>query len=39
MLLPGQYDVGIDNNNFIPVSFDKVKDCIFRQFEKLKDTQ
>ena len=39
MLLPGQYDVGVDNNNFTLVSFDKVKDCIFRQFEKLRDTQ
>lgn len=26
---PYQYDVGVDNNNFTPVSWDKVKDKIF----------
>ena len=39
MLFPTQYDVGVDNNNFTPVSFEEVKRIIERQveqFEKIK---
>ena len=39
MLFPTQYDVGVDNNNFTPVSFEQVKRIIERQveqFEKIK---
>jgi calcineurin-like phosphoesterase family protein len=28
MLFPTQYDVGVDNNNFAPVSFYEIKDII-----------
>lgn len=31
MLFPLQYDVGVDNNDYTPVSFELVKDRIFRQ--------
>lgn len=31
MLMPRQYDVGVDNNNFTPVSFEQVRDIIGRQ--------
>lgn len=34
MLMPTQYDVGVDNNGFCPVSFAKVKGIIERQIEK-----
>lgn len=34
MLLPTQYDVGVDNNNFTPVSFEQVKRIINKQKEK-----
>ena len=33
MLFPTQYDVGVDNNNFTPVSFEQVKRIIERQVE------
>lgn len=36
MLFPTQYDVGVDNNNFTPVSFEKVKRIIERQVEQSK---
>lgn len=31
MLFPTQYDVGVDNNNFTPISFNKVKEIITDQ--------
>ena len=34
MLFPTQYDVGVDNNNFTPVSFDQVKAIIQKQIEQ-----
>jgi calcineurin-like phosphoesterase family protein len=34
MLFPTQYDVGVDNNNFRPVSFEQVKRIIERQVEQ-----
>lgn len=33
-LYPTQYDVGVDNNNFTPVSFERVKRIITKQIEK-----
>ena len=36
MLFPTQYDVGVDNNNFTPVSFEQVKWIIERQVEQSK---
>ena len=36
MLFPTQYDVGVDNNNFTPVSFEQVKRIIERQVEQSK---
>jgi len=33
-LYPTQYDVGVDNNNFIPVSFEQVKRRIEKQVEQ-----
>ena len=36
MLMPTQYDVGVDNNDFRPVSFAKVKNIIERQIEEEK---
>lgn len=35
-LYPTQYDVGVDNNNFTPVSFDQVKAIIQKQIEQVK---
>lgn len=35
-LLPTQYDVGVDNNNFTPVSFEQVKRIINKQVEQAK---
>ena len=35
-LYPTQYDVGVDNNNFEPVSFEEVKAIIDRQVEQQK---
>lgn len=34
MLFPAQYDVGVDNNNFTPVSFEQVKAIIQKQVEQ-----
>ena len=34
MLFPTQYDVGVDNNNFTPVSFGQVKAIIQKQVEQ-----
>ena len=34
MIFPTQYDVGVDNNNFTPVSFDQVKQIIEKQIEQ-----
>lgn len=34
-LYPTQYDVGVDNNNFTPVSFEQVKRIISKQNEKV----
>ena len=31
VLFPYQYDVGVDNNNFAPVSYNKVKQIINKQ--------
>lgn len=36
MLMPTQYDVGVDNNEFKPISFAKVKDIIECQIEREK---
>lgn len=36
-LYPTQYDVGVDNNNFIPVSFGQVKRIIDKQVEQSKE--
>lgn len=35
-LLPMQYDVGVDNNNYRPISFDEVKSIINTQIEMTK---
>lgn len=32
-LYPTQYDVGVDNNNFTPVSFEQVKKIVNKQIE------
>ncbi len=37
MLFPTQYDVGVDNNNFTPVSFEQVKMIIEKQIEQSKE--
>ena len=34
MLFPTQYDVGVDNNNFTPVSYAKVREIILKQVEE-----
>ena len=34
MLFPTQYDVGVDNNDFTPVSFAQVKAIIEKQIEQ-----
>ena len=34
MLLPTQYDVGVDNNDFTPVSFAQVKAIMGKQIEQ-----
>lgn len=36
-LYPTQYDVGVDNNNFTPVSFQQVKRIIENQVEQFKE--
>ena len=33
MFLPTQYDVGVDNNNYTPVSFEQVKEIINQQIK------
>jgi len=33
---PAQYDVGVDNNNFTPISYNEVKTIITRQYLKIK---
>ena len=38
-LYPTQYDVGVDNNNFAPVSFEQVKRIIDKQVEQSKSTK
>ena len=35
-LLPTQYDVGVDNNNYTPVSFNEVKEIIEKQIKHWK---
>lgn len=32
-LLPRQYDVGVDNNNYTPISFDEINEIIKKQLE------
>ena len=34
MIFPTQYDVGVDNNDFTPVSFAQVKRIIQKQVEQ-----
>ena len=36
MLFPTQYDVGVDNNNFTPISFEQVRRIIEKQVEQSK---
>lgn len=36
MLFPTQYDVGVDNNNFCPVSYEQVRTIIKKQVERAK---
>lgn len=36
ILFPYQYDVGVDNNNYTPISWQQVKDKINQQIEKSK---
>lgn len=36
ILFPYQYDVGVDNNNYTPISWQQVKDVINQQIEKSK---
>lgn len=38
-LYPTQYDVGVDNNDFAPVSFEQVKRIIGKQVEQSKSTK
>ena len=33
MLFPTQYDVGVDNNDYTPVSFEQVKNIIEKQMK------
>jgi calcineurin-like phosphoesterase family protein len=33
MLMPMQYDVGVDNNNYRPISFEQVKKIMRNQIE------
>lgn len=33
-LLPGQYDVGVDNNNYQPINFTSIKKIITSRFDK-----
>ena len=34
MIFPTQYDVGVDNNNFTPISLEQVKRIIEKQVEQ-----
>jgi calcineurin-like phosphoesterase family protein len=34
MIFPTQYDVGVDNNNFTPVSYAQVREIILKQVEE-----
>lgn len=34
VLFPYQYDVGVDNNNYAPISYNQVKDIIRKQVEE-----
>ena len=36
-LYPTQYDVGVDNNNFTPVSYEQVSEIIRKQIEKSRE--
>ena len=36
-LYPNQYDVGVDNNDFTPVSYEQVKKIIIKQMEQSKN--
>ena len=36
-LFPTQYDVGVDNNNYHPVSFEKVSEIIQQQIKNRKE--
>ena len=36
-LFPTQYDVGVDNNNFTPISWHEVDNIIKQQIEKSKE--
>ena len=38
-LYPTQYDVGVDNNDYTPVSFDQIKTKIIDQMEKSKENE
>jgi len=38
-LFPSQYDVGVDNNNYTPISFRKVQSIIEKQIEEWKNQQ
>lgn len=37
MCFPTQYDVGVDNNDFAPISWEEVNEKIMRQIEKAND--
>jgi calcineurin-like phosphoesterase family protein len=36
-LFPTQYDVGVDNNNYHPVSFDQLNEIIQQQIKNRKE--
>lgn len=37
MLFPTQYDVGVDNNDYTPISYERVKNIIQKQVSKAKN--
>ena len=39
ILFPTQYDVGVDNNNYAPISFQEVKKIIDKQQEQFNSVQ
>ena len=39
MLFPYQYDVGVDNNNYTPVSWLEVQDIINQQIKNYKNNE